>query len=186
MKQRFWWYNVGGIVSVLIALAPLSAQTDTLFDEKGPTGSVTDETDSTTDPTPGGATLQSSYVGPLGRVDDRVPHTECETCFTVPGLSEERYQIFEPLDLSGEELLIPRMVPNPAPLRPNEIRERYDEETGEDIWYIGHQAFIGPTDDEQWTDTLSYSRIELQRIQMEYQEEIMGIAGVHRFGLGPD
>ena len=175
------------VVTLLTASMVASAQFD---DDTGPVGRV-DDGDSSPPPGPTSGLFPGDedtqeYPGPIGRVAERLLHPECDTCFTVSGLGEERYQIFEQLDMGGEEFLVPRMVPNPAPLRGNEIRERYDEETGEDIWYIGHQAFIGPTDDEQWTDALPYSRIELQRIQMDYQEEIMGIVGVHRFGLSPD
>ena len=30
------------------------------------------------------------------------------------------------------------------------IGEEIDPETNEEIWYIGHQGFIGPTDEERW------------------------------------
>ena len=54
MKQRFWWYSVGGIVSVLIALAPLSAHGDDSFfeteDEVGPVGEAEDGSSDETNP----------------------------------------------------------------------------------------------------------------------------------------
>ena len=127
--------------------------------------------------------MTQAYPGPLGRVDERLPHSECDTCFTVPVL--DRYQIFEQIETDGGEVLLPRMIPNPAPLRVNEIRERYDEETGEDIWYIGTQVFVGPTDEDYWSDEAPLPTIELQRIQMQHRDDSMSIPGVHGFGIGP-
>ena len=159
-------------------------------DDTGPAGRGDDGDSSPppgpiSEPFPGDDDTQA-YPGPLGRVDERLPHPECATCFTVPGLGEGRYQIFEKVTTDDQaEILIPRRVPNPAPLREGEVRERYDEETGEDIWYIGDQGFIGPTDEEKWSDAAPLPTIELQRIQMDYQSEIMGVQGVHGFGISP-
>ena len=150
----------------------------------GPVGETgVGDTDATDAPGPGVDDF-SPYPGPLGRVDDREPHSACDTCFTVPGLGDG-YQIFEQIGAGEDEILLPRRVPNPAPLQDNEIRERIDEETDEDIWYIGTQAFIGPTDEEYWSAEAPRPTIELKRIQMKYLDTIMRIPGVHGFGISP-
>ena len=113
------------------------------------------------------------------RADDRLPHGACKTCFTVPGLKDGRYQIFERLEVAGEEILIPRMIPNPSPAMVNESPEpEIDDETGERIWYIGDQGHVGPTDEAP------LSTIKLKRIQMRHMPSIMSIKGVHRLGIG--
>ena len=195
-----WWYGALGLLIVLFLLSPLSAQMGGLMDNdggrRGPggpgepggptgpvgdTGGVTDDDAETDVPTPGPL---SSDVGPIGRVDERMAHSECDTCFTVPGIDD--YQIFESVTVDEEEVIIPRLVPNPAPIQADEgVRKRIDEETGEDIWYIGKQAYVGPTDEDYWSDEAPLTTIELKRIKTKYEKTIMSIPGVHGFGIGP-
>ena len=166
LRWRCW--SLGFVV---VALLPASIVAHAQFDDDtGPAGRV-DDGDSSPPP------------GPLGRVDERLPHPECDTCFTVPDISD--YQVFEEITTADRAIILPRMIPNPAPIQANEIRARYDEETGEDIWYIGTQAFIGPTDEDYWSDEAPLPTIELQRIQMRHLDTILSIPGVHGFGIGP-
>ncbi len=182
LRWRFW--SIGFVVVVLLtASMVVHAQFD---DDTGPVGRVDDGDSSpppgpTSEPFPGDEDTQQ-YPGPIGRVDERLPHPECDTCFTVPILDE--YQIFEQI-MTDEVIILPRMVPNPAPIQANEIRERVDAESGEDIWYIGTQAFVGPTDKGYWSDEAPLPTIELQRIKAKYEHTIMGVPGVHGFGIGP-
>lgn len=155
----------------------------------GPSGSgsvgVTDSGDSEAGrPTEPGAEEFSPAPGLLGRVDDRDPHPACETCFTVPGVGDG-YAVFERLGLGDDEILLPRRIPNPAPVQDSERRPLVDEETGEDIWYIGTQGFIGPTDEDYWSEGAPRPTIALKRIQMRHVDAILGIPGVHAFGIGP-
>jgi len=92
MKKRLWWSGVGGALLVLVLLAPVPAQMNGI--------------------TPDGEGL-SSYPGPLGRVSEHRAHAACKNCFTVPSL--DRYQIFEKINTAGGVVLLPRMIPNPAP-----------------------------------------------------------------------
>ena len=195
MQTHGYISSISTLVLALFLWSPLSAQMgDDLLDgtdgKNGPVGGVDDETD---EPDPAddaapvapGAEAFAPYPGPLGRVDDRLPHGACATCFTVPGLGDGRYQIFERLDVNGEEVLIQRMIPNPSPAIVNEaVEEERDEETGERIWYIGDQGFVGPTDEERWAATAPLSTIALKRIQMRHLSSIMSITGVHQFGIG--
>ena len=183
LRWRFW--SLGFVVVVfLTASMVVHAQFD---DDTGPVGRVDDGDSSpppgpTSEPFPGDEDTQQ-YPGPLGRVDERLPHPECGTCFTVPILDE--YQIFEKVETDDGEIIISRLVPNPTPIHANEIRERYDEETGEDIWYIGTQAYVGPTDEDYWSDEAPLPTIELKRIHAKYEKDIMTVPGVHGFGIGP-
>lgn len=188
------WVGIGSVFLFLavMTLRPLWGQGDDDFmppGDDGPVGNVEgDDGDSssppgpTAGPFPGDDDVQG-YPGPLGRVDERLPHPECNTCFTVPVLDD--YQIFESVTVDEGEVIIPRMVPNPAALQANEIRERVDAETGEDIWYIGAQAYVGPTDEDYWSEEAPLPTIELQRIKAKYENTIMSIPGVHGFGIGP-
>lgn len=143
--------------------------------------------------TPDWKDLDEDTWGPLGRVDNYLPHEACDMCFTMPEYNE--YQIYEYVkssDVPDGAIIIPRMIPNPAP----EIKERedydpdtggyYDEEDGEWTWYIGDQGFVGPTDEEKWSPNLPVSTIEMKRIQARHTSRIMGIHGVHGFGIGTE
>lgn len=189
MKQRFWWYSVGGIVSVFIALAPLSAHgNDSLLeieDTAGPVGNVEEGSPDATDPvttTPGWKDLEG--YGLAGQVSEREPHDACDMCFTVPSGSNE-YQIYEYVETDGPDgaRIVSRMIPNPAPPQVNEIRPTVDAE-GEKIWYIGTQGYVGPTDEEKWADDAPLSTIELIRIQERHHTEVMTIPGVRSYGIG--
>lgn len=152
-------------------------------DDTSPVGSVDDNTDSDGLTEPGEEDF-SPAPGLLGRVDDREPHPACDTCFTVPGIGDG-YAVFERLGLGDNEVLLPRRIPNPALQGEGEVRPTVDEETGEDIWYIGTQGFIGPTDEERWSEGAPLPTIALKRIQMRHVDAILSIPGVHAFGIGP-
>lgn len=181
--RRSIWFGIGSVMFFCLLLGSLVlAQMDDLFND-GPTGTTDDGT--TRENTVPGADEWDPYPGPLGRVDDRLPHGACPTCFTAPGLGDGRYQIFERLEVGGEEVLIQRMIPNPSAAVVSEaLEDEIDEETGERIWYIGDQGFVGPTDEERWADEAPLSTIALKRIQMRHAPSIMSIPGVHRFGIG--
>ncbi len=127
LRWRFW--SIGFVVVTLLTGSIMAyAQ----FNDTGAVGRVDDGDSSppsgpTSGPFPNDNDTQA-YPGPLGRVDAWLPHPECDTCFTVPGIND--YQIFERVAANGREMLIPRRVPNPAPVRDNEIRETVDEEAG--------------------------------------------------------
>lgn len=124
-------------------------------------------------------------ASPVGRVDDRAPHDACETCFTVPGLVSNTYHIFERMQVGADEHIIPRLIPNPAPLRDDELlRDDYDEETGEPIWYIGDQAHVGPTDEEPFSADYPVPLIDLKVIHRRHMDAILAVPGVHGFGIG--
>ena len=122
----------------------------------------------------------------LGEVYDRIPHPACPNCFTIARYcSGGRYQIFERMLVEGKEVIISRQIPNPAPLRPGEVREEFDKATGgEPVWYIEYQAYVGPTDEEPFSDKCPVPQIELQRIQWRHMDGIFGVPGVHGFGIG--
>lgn len=77
-----------------------------------------------------------------------------------------------------------REVPNPAPIDPGEQRLEVDPETGLPIWYIGHQPYVGPTDEQPFSQEFPVPKIALQRIQARYYAKIFSIPGVHGFGIG--
>jgi len=186
--MRQIWLGIGSALLFLILLTPLSAQMVPGDSELGPIGNVNDtdtpppSTDPEKGPIPDVEENFDSYPGPIGRVDDRLPHGACDTCFTVPGLGEGQYQIFERMEVEGKEILIPRKIANPAPAVVNEELSD-DEEADEDVWYIGTQGYIGPQDTEKWADTAPLSTIALKRIQMKHAPSILRITGVHRFGI---
>ena len=210
--QRYLWFGLGSTFLFALFFTPLSAQDD-FFNNSGggsgpvgttgdggtgPVGSVTDGADDMEDTdgaglVPGEEEFQP-YEGPIGRVDERIPHPACETCFTVPGLGDGRYRIFEKMETDlpegSHEIIRPRAIPNPAPPRVNEVREEFDEETGEEIWYIGRDTYVGPTDEENYwytgPDGVPMSLIELQRIKYRHYSEIMDIPGVHGYGIGEE
>lgn len=90
-----------------------------------------------------------------------IPSPACPNCYTnaCPGC----YHIFE--KVPGTPYVIGREIPNPAPLEPGEVRPDFDPETGLPIWYIGHQPFVGPTDEEPISPELPIAKIELERIR---------------------
>ena len=67
-----------------------------------------------------------------------------------------------------------------------EIGGYYDEENGEKVWYIGHQAFVGRTDDECcWSEQVKLSKAELRRIMWRHHDALLATSlGVNAIGLG--
>ena len=196
--MRHAWSGLGSALLLLIFLTPLSAQADDLLegtgDGIGPVGNVEDSTQDEPDPadvTPGWKDL-TGYSGPLGRVDEYLPHEACEMCFTIPNY--DKYSIYEyaESDMPDGAIIISREIPNPAP----EVMERddydpeiggyYDPETGERVWFIGTLAIVGPTDEEKWSPALPVSTIEMKRIKARHMIEIMDIEGVNAFGIGTE
>ena len=127
-----------------------------------------------------------THSGPIGRVDERIADPECDACFIVPGLDNGRYQIFESIAVEGKEVVFRRDIPNPAPLAEGETRPTYDTEIKEDIWYIGNQAFVGPTDEEKFSESHTKTKVEMFRIKTRKEADIFGVPGVHGFGIGED
>jgi len=148
------------------------------FAQTGNTGAG----DESTGEPPGGS-LIPTHTGPIGRVDERIDDPECDTCFTVPGLDGGRHQIFESLAVDGREVIIRRDIPNPSPLAEGETRLTYDAESGEDIWYIGDQAFVGPTDEDTFSDLHTKTKIEMIRLKTKKEPDIFGVRGVHGFAV---
>ena len=95
----------------------------------GPVGQVDDGRQDTTDledQLPEWHDL-ASYTGPLGQVDEYLPHDACEECFTLPHY--DKYSIYEYVKADVED-------------------------TEERVWYVGTQEFVGPTDEEKWSPDL--------------------------------
>jgi hypothetical protein len=90
--------------------------------------------------------------------------------------------VFEEVPDTG--VILTREIPNPAPLEPDERRLEFDVETGLPIWYIGRQPYVGPTDEEPFSDELPIPKIVLKRIQARYRKELSSIFGVTAFGIG--
>jgi hypothetical protein len=161
---------VGGSLTLIIALSAIisRAQQDTATDlVHDPTSAITEEQSA--------ARLAAQRQVLL---TSRVPHAACAACFKV---GDGRYGIYE--EVQGTGVLIPREIPDPAPLRKGRVRPSVDEE-GEAIWYIGDQGFVGPTDEEPVSVDLPIPKIELRRIQARHMEQIFSIPGVHVFGIG--
>lgn len=193
---------IGGSVLVLSTcfFITVSAQMDdfdsTPTDEQspgdGPVGTTDDQSDGDTDTTPTGLEWKdlSGYVGPLGRVDEYLPHEACDGCFTLPHY--DTYAIYEYVkaDVDDGAIIIPRDIPNPAPsVTEHEdydatIRGYIDPDTDERVWYVGTQEFVGPTDEEKWSPDLPFSTIKMKRIQARHLDTILGIPGVVSFGIG--
>lgn len=110
---------------------------------------------------------------------NRIPDPACLNCFKV---GDGRYGIHEEVPGTGQ--VLSRDLPDPAPLQPGEVRPEYDSETGEPIWYIGTQGFVGPTDEEPLSTSLPIPKIELKRIKARHEREIFDIKGVHGLGIG--
>lgn len=109
----------------------------------------------------------------------RVPHPACPRCFKVDSGLEG---IFE--EVPGTDRVITRDLPDPAPLKPGEIRPTVHPETGEPLWYKGNQAFVGPTDEDPVSASLSIPLIEVKRIKYRHEAELFKIEGVHAVGIG--
>ncbi|MGH7963087.1 MAG: hypothetical protein ACRERD_14865, partial [Candidatus Binatia bacterium] len=110
---------------------------------------------------------------------NRIPDPVCLNCFKV---GDGRYGIHE--EVPGTNQVLSRDLPDPAPLQPGEVRPEYDDLTGESIWYIGTQGFVGPTDEEPLSASLPIPKIELKRIQARHEREIFDIKGMHGLGIG--
>jgi hypothetical protein len=110
----------------------------------------------------------------------RASHPACPNCFTIVG--QDRYEIFE--EFPGTGMIVMREIPNPAPFDPGEQRLEVDPETGLPIWYIGHQPYVGPTDEQPFSPEFPVPKIALQRIQARHHGELLSIPGVHAFGIG--
>ncbi len=114
--------------------------------------------------------------GPLATAK-RIPHPACPHCFKLA--CDNCYGIYE--EVPGTGVIINREIPDPAPGRP-QGKEPYKH--GQEIWYIGNQPYVGPTDEEPFSKDLTISRVEMKRIQARHMKEIMSIPGVHGFGMG--
>jgi hypothetical protein len=90
--------------------------------------------------------------------------------------------VFEEVLSTG--VIITREIPNPAPREPGEVLLEVDPETGLPIWDIGRQPYVGPTDEEPFSDELLIPKIVLKRIQARYRKELSSIPGVNAFGIG--
>jgi hypothetical protein len=196
---------IGGSVLVLgtCFFITVSAQMDdfdiTPTDEQspgdGPVG-TTDETHSDgSDPEdllPEWENLDEDTWGPAARVDEYLPHDACEGCFTLPEYSPYTVNEYVESDADDGAVIIMREIPNPAP----EIKKRtdydpeiggyLDAETGEEVWFIGTQEFVGPTDEEKWSPDLPFSTIKMKRIKARHLDEIFAIPGVTSFGIGTE
>ncbi len=110
----------------------------------------------------------------------KVAHPACPDCFTYA--CPECYVVFE--EVPGTGVIITREIPNPAPREPGEVLLEVDPETGLPIWYIGRQPYVGPTDEEPFSDELLIPKIVLKRIQARHRKELSNIPGVNAFGIG--
>lgn len=108
----------------------------------------------------------------------KVPHPACPNCFTYD--CPACYTIFE--EVLGTGIILTREIPNPAPQLPEGVRMH--DNAGRPIWYIGRQPYVGPTDEEPFSQELPIPLIELKRIQARHHQEIFSIPGVHGFGIG--
>ena len=124
-------------------------------------------------------------IGRLGNVDERFAHDACDTCFTAPGLPDNSYHIFQSITVDGAEQIIPRSIPNPTPLADDaEPRETVDPDSGQPVWYIGDQAYVGPTDKEPFSRLYKVPLIDLKIIHRQNIDAVLGVQGVHGFGIG--
>lgn len=110
----------------------------------------------------------------------KVQSPACPNCYTND--CQGCYDIFE--EVPGTGMTISRTIPNPAPLKPGEVRPDFDPETGLPIWYIGHQPYVGPTDEEPFSPEFPVPQVELRRIQARHYKEVFSIPGVTAFGIG--
>jgi hypothetical protein len=109
----------------------------------------------------------------------RVPHPACPNCYKVDSGLEG---IFE--SVPGTDHVISRDIPDPEPLAIGELRPDRHPETGEPLWYKGHQAFVGPTDEENVSVKLPVPMIVVKRIKYKHERELFKIPGVHGVGIG--
>jgi hypothetical protein len=110
----------------------------------------------------------------------KLSHPACPNCFTYA--CPDCYNVME--EVPGTGLTIARLIPNPAPLEPDEQRLEFDPETGLPIWYIGRQPYVGPTDEQPYSAEYPVPLIQLKRIHVQVQNEVFSIPGVHAFGIG--
>ena len=108
----------------------------------------------------------------------RIPHPACPNCFKVEG----EFGINE--TVPGTAHVITRDIPDPDPLEPGEIRTARHPETGEPLWYKGRQPFVGPTDEDNVSASLSVPMIAVKRIKYKHEDELFKIPGVHAVGIG--
>jgi hypothetical protein len=108
-----------------------------------------------------------------------IAHPACLNCYKVdnglPGIFER---------VPGTDHIISRDIPDPAPLGKREIRPDRHPETGEPLWYIGRQAYVGPTDEALVSASLPRPLIEVKRIMSRHQDRLFKIEGVHGVGIG--
>lgn len=121
---------------------------------------------------------ESPESPPLVPPYPKVPHPACPHCFTYD--CPECYTIFE--EVPGTGIILTRQLPNPAPQLPEGVRMQ--DNAGRPIWYIGRQPYVGPTDEEPFSQELPIPLIELKRIQARHRHKIFSIPGVHGFGIG--
>lgn len=194
------WVGIGSVFLFLVVMTPrpLWGQGDEDFmppgdggsGSMGPVGNTDATADTDTEPTGPDWEDLSGYVGPLGRVDEYLPHEACDGCFTLPNY--DPYSIYEYVDadVGDGAIIIPREIPNPAPsvMKADDydstIGGYIDPDTDERVWYVGTQEFVGPTDEEKWSPDLPVSTIEMKRIQARHMDTILGIPGVTSFGIG--
>jgi hypothetical protein len=108
----------------------------------------------------------------------RIPHPACPNCFKVDDGLEGLFE-----SVPGTDYVIARDIPDPAPLEPGEIRPDRHPETGEPLWYKGHQPFVGPTDEENISASLPVPLIAVKRIKYKHEDELFKIPGVQAVGV---
>ena len=109
----------------------------------------------------------------------RIPDPACPNCFKV---NDGLEGIFE--SVPGTDHVISRDIPDPEPLAIGELRPDSHPETGEPLWYKGHQPFVGPTDEENVSAKLPVPMIAVKRIKYKYEDQLFKIPGVHAVGIG--
>lgn len=188
------WFGIGSVFLLLVLMPrPMWGRgNDDLMTPggDGPVGNAEGDDRSTADVPPGWEDL-SGYQGPLGRVDEYLPHDACESCFTLPNYDEYFVYEYALSDVKDGAIILTRDIPNPAP----EVTEMedydptiggyIDPDTNERVWFIGTQEIVGPTDEEKWSPALPVSTIEMKRIQARYLDTLLSIPGVSLFGIGP-
>ena len=192
------WFGIGSVFLLLVLMTPRlmwgQGNDDVMTPGgDGPVGNAEGDDRSTPDledVTPGWEDL-SGYQGPLGRVDEYLPHDACESCFTLPNYDEYSVYEYALSDVEDGAIILTRDIPNPAP----EVTEMegydptfggyIDPDTNERVWFIGTQEIVGPTDEEKWSPDLPVSTIEMKRIQARYLDTLLSIPGVSIFGIGP-
>lgn len=134
--------------------------------------------------------LNEETWGPAARTEEYLPHKACDMCFTLPNYSPYTVNEYVESDVEDGAIIIMREIPNPAPeimARADydpEIGGYYDPDTGARVWFVGTDAFTGPTDEEKWSSHLPVSTIEMKRIKARHLDRIFSIEGVNSFGIG--